>query len=81
MNCQPPEIRIITALVLGAMSPGELGALLTLDRMHVYHRMAWLRGAGFVCIHSHTKAIPRRRSATRFTLTPRGQTWAGEIMS
>lgn len=81
MNCQPPEVRIITALVLQPMASTELCVCLDLPKANTHHRIAFLKLAGFVRIHSHIQAIPKRRSAIRYTLTIKGRQWAKEIMS
>lgn len=76
----PSECRILTALLLEPMDGSKLARMLDLTVRHVGHRLAYLMESKEVHPMDHGTSL-HGRPAIRYALTPKGHSWAVELVS
>ncbi len=76
----PSECRILTALLLEPMDGSKLARVLDLTQDHVLRRLAYLMKCNEIHPQDHVTSL-HGRPATRYGLTPRGHSWAVELVS
>jgi predicted ArsR family transcriptional regulator len=76
----PSECRILTALLLEPMDGSKLARVLDLTQDHIQHRISYLMKCNEVHPKDHCTSL-YGRPATRYALTPRGYSWAVELVS